>query len=233
MNTLPAPFRNNRPGTYPGGKNGAGVYQTIINQIPPHDIYIEPFVGSGAILRRVRPAARTIAVDRYAEVADKLPAHAEFWNGCGIAYLRNRHWTGREFVYADPPYLLSERRSQSDLYWFEMGNTQHRELLSVILTLPCPVAVSGYASELYDDALADWRRITFTGVTRGGPATEVLWMNYPTPAALHDYRYLGADYRERERIKRKAQRWAAGLARLPALERQAILSEIGQSVPQD
>ena len=40
---------------YPGGKGGAGVYQTIINNIPPHDTYIEThlgsFAGEGEILR--------------------------------------------------------------------------------------------------------------------------------------------------------------------------------------
>jgi site-specific DNA-adenine methylase len=32
---------------YPGGKGGAGVYQTIINNIPPHDTYIETHLGGG------------------------------------------------------------------------------------------------------------------------------------------------------------------------------------------
>ena len=36
---------------YPGGKNGAGVYQTLINLIPPHDTYIETYLGGGAIMR--------------------------------------------------------------------------------------------------------------------------------------------------------------------------------------
>ena len=35
---------------YPGGKGGAGVYQTIINNIPPHDTYIETHLGGGNIL---------------------------------------------------------------------------------------------------------------------------------------------------------------------------------------
>ena len=43
--------------TYPGGKRGAGVYQTIINLMPPHDVYIEPFWGGGAIKRQKRPGA--------------------------------------------------------------------------------------------------------------------------------------------------------------------------------
>ena len=49
--------------TYPGGKNGAGVYQQIINLMPPHDVYIEPFLGGAAILRLKRPAGRSIACD--------------------------------------------------------------------------------------------------------------------------------------------------------------------------
>jgi hypothetical protein len=34
--------------SYPGGKNGLGVYQAIINRMPPHQVYIEPFLGLGA-----------------------------------------------------------------------------------------------------------------------------------------------------------------------------------------
>ena len=30
---------------YPGGKGGAGVYQTIINGMPRHEVYVEPFFG--------------------------------------------------------------------------------------------------------------------------------------------------------------------------------------------
>ena len=33
--------------SYPGGKNGAGVYQKIINLMPPHDRYFEPLGGRG------------------------------------------------------------------------------------------------------------------------------------------------------------------------------------------
>ena len=55
---------------YHGGKNGSGVYQTIINLIPPHDTYIEPFLGAGAIMRMKRPAARNIGIDRDPEAVD-------------------------------------------------------------------------------------------------------------------------------------------------------------------
>lgn len=48
---------------YPGGKNGYGMYQKIINQIPRHDKYIELFLGSGSILRHKRPAQQNTGVD--------------------------------------------------------------------------------------------------------------------------------------------------------------------------
>jgi site-specific DNA-adenine methylase len=41
---------------YIGGKSQAGVYQRIINLIPPHRVYVEPFLGGGAILRLKSPA---------------------------------------------------------------------------------------------------------------------------------------------------------------------------------
>lgn len=48
---------------YPGGKNGSGVYQTIINLMPPHKVYIEPFLGAGATMRMKRPAVQNIGID--------------------------------------------------------------------------------------------------------------------------------------------------------------------------
>lgn len=86
------------------------------------------------------------------------------------------------------------------------------------------VMISGYASALYAHELTDWRLVTFQAATRGRPALEHLWCNFPEPAALHDYRFLGEDFRERERITRKARRWQAKLAKLDRLERQAVLS---------
>lgn len=79
---------------YKGGKNNAGVYQRLITLMPPHRLYVEAFLGSGAILRRKRPAERSIGIelDRkvIAEIRDWIPAehfepskiNAE-WDGVG------------------------------------------------------------------------------------------------------------------------------------------------------
>ena len=52
------------PSSYPGGKSGAGVYQRLINEIPPHDMLIVPFAGRCGVTRRIRPAEHTILIDR-------------------------------------------------------------------------------------------------------------------------------------------------------------------------
>ena len=39
---------------YPGGKGG--VYQRLINLMPPHDVYIETHLGGEAIIRNKKPA---------------------------------------------------------------------------------------------------------------------------------------------------------------------------------
>jgi DNA adenine methylase len=134
--------------------------------------------------------------------------------GDGLEFLRGYRFRGDELVYCDPPYMRSLCSSPSR-YKFVLDDRDHLELLKLLRGLegrtaavrfgsaPCFVMVSGYWCELYADMLAGWRSITFDAMTRGGLRRECLWFNFPAPSVLHDYRYLGADYRERERIKRK------------------------------
>ena len=63
-------------------------------------------------------------------------------------------------------------------------------------------------------------------MTRGGVRREFLYMNYDEPEELHDYSFLGDDFRERERISKKIQRHVNKLSKLPLLERKAIVKAI-------
>jgi DNA adenine methylase len=224
---------------YPGGKGN--LYQRLINLIPPHHTYIEPFAGGGAVARMKREAVVNIAIDADTEALETLrsailvdrPAENgdatrwEFLNLDAIAWLQDYPWRGDEFLYCDPPYLIGTRKQQRRLYRYEMTRAHHCRLLLILTRLPCPVMISGYYSDLYAEALQGWCVQTFEVLTRGGsPATEYVWMNYPAPVALHDYSYLGDGFRERERIKRKKARWVKKLQGLPVLERQAILAAI-------
>lgn len=220
---------------YPGGKNASGVYQRIINQIPPHTTYIEPFLGFGAIMRLKKPADCSIGIDADMDIIKKW----EDWgaghivqHGDAISFLCSYEWQGGEFVYCDPPYLKSTRSTKDKLYRHEFWTEeQHEELLTVLLSLPCTVALSGYKSELYDRMLKGWRVMSYTVyLRRHGKATEYLWMNYPEPLELHDYQYLGDDYRERENIKKQQKRWRRIIADMPRLKRLALMSVISEKL---
>lgn len=71
--------------------------------------------------------------------------------------------------------------------------------------------------------------MTYQARTRGGTmATEWLWMNYPEPTELHDYRYLGDNFRQRERFNRIRRNMLAKLERMEQIERFAILASIAE-----
>jgi hypothetical protein len=211
---------------YPGGKGGAGIHQKIINLIPKHNTYIEAFVGGGAIYRAKSPALASIVID-----ADRIPLEAlqphlspstTVVHGDATRFLRSYPWTGKEFVYCDPPYVMASRSGRR-IYRYEMTDEQHLDLVSVLLTIPAAAMLSGYRNAIYDDALSSWHRIDFEAMTRGGVRTESLWLNYEPPAVPSELTFLGDNYRERERIKRKKARWAEKLRGLPLAEQHAIM----------
>jgi hypothetical protein len=214
--------------TYPGGKNGSGTYQKLINLMPPHREYIEPFLGSGAIMRLKRPATSSIGIDSDEHVMKNFRATVPgltLLNVDALRWLSNADVSSDTLIYLDPPYLMSTRSSKRALYRHEFIDEQHAELLSMIKRLPCMVIISGYWSRMYAAALRGWRTVTFQARTRGGKmATEWVWLNFAEPLELHDYRYLGTNYRERERIKRKQLRWRNRLQHMDYRERYALLS---------
>ena len=60
------------------------------------------------------------------------------------------------------------------------------------------------------------------------PRRDGLWCNFDPPAQLHDYRFLGTNFRQRERLKRKKARWLAKLQRMTPLEAAAVLAAIDE-----
>lgn len=222
---------------YAGGKNGMGVFQRLISLMPPHDVYIEPFLGSGVMMRRKKPAKQNIGIDISPRAIDPLNRSRrdgfQFICGDSFAWLertfvRNRFPGERVMIYADPPYQGSARaRNDRDCYIHELKSDEgHFRLLRILTTLPAMVMLSGYRSALYDSMLKTWTRVDYLAQTRGGLKPESVWMNYPQPTHLHDYRYLGVDYHDRCRIGRKIKRMTAKLAALPVLERNAIIDAL-------
>lgn len=228
---------------YPGGKAGAGVSQKIINLMPPHRVYIEPFLGDAAVMRAKKPAEWNVGVDLDPDAPGLAWVAGLSGNGVGrshiaivgdgIQYLKERPWTGDELVYCDPPYLMSTRGGRR-LYRHEMTHGQHSMLLTALKRVQSYVMISGYLSPLYTEQLKGWESIHFEAMTRGGyTKTEYLWFNFPPPTVLHDYNHLGVGFRERERIKRKKARWLARLTKMPVLERRCLLEALLELDPPD
>ena len=197
---------------YPGAKAGSGSYQHIISELPPMDVFIEGFAGSGIVGATIQPRPRLVFVDidpaapaltrgdltaqrACADALDFVPQAVASAIDAGL----------RPVVYLDPPYLFETRQGRTRrIYGYEMGSTeQHRALLCMARSLTVPTLISGYASPLYTTMLAGWRLKTWTVTTRSNKtAVEHLWMNYPTPALLHDPNHVGIDYINRQRLRR-------------------------------
>lgn len=262
-------------GSYPGGKSGAGIFQRLINLIPPHRVLVVPFAGHCGVVRNIKPAEHTIVIDKDPEVCEWWNKWRRTKNGrdleihwCdGIEFVRFRFGcteysaykacdsgssddhsndtgshskeTGRSrqsrrlvmagnspeyFLFCDPPYVLSERAT-GKIYRHEMSDGDHLRLIGTVTTLRASryqVMICGYPSIIY--SLSDWFSIDHRVPTRGGLQDERIWMNYETPRFLHDYRYIGSDRRERERIRRRQKSWQANLNAMPEQQKLAMVN---------
>jgi hypothetical protein len=126
-------------------------------------------------------------------------------------------------VYLDPPYKLEARSGVR--YAIEMwDDRRHQALLRWCIAAPCRVLISGYWTSLYAEMLQGWRSIHFPAMTRGGVREEWLWMNFDRPGSLHDARFAGTGYRERELIKKRRKSWASQFRAMSPACRQEVLS---------
>lgn len=224
---------------YFGGKALAGVREWICRQFPSHTYYAEPFAGKGSVFRRKLPALKSWLIDSDPDVVEwwdrqltrngsQKPRHVSVLHGDGIRFLElAAEWKIPDLlIYADPPYLWETRGRTR--YRHDLPFAAHERILKAMLKLNGPAFISGYSSPLYEYALKRWTRTTREVVTRGGTkAIECLWCNPIAAASARqlslEYWELGTDYRERERVDRKAKRWQAKYEQLDQSERLAIL----------
>ncbi len=248
----------NIPGlnTYFGGKGRDGVYQNIINLQPKHEMYIEPFLGSGAIMRRKAPAKINIGFEinpkiysLWLKAMGKQPiANPEKYQSADgqidslvltVIYADALTWfeslwdrnvfnriKAEDILFYMDPPYPPETRTSKGKYTFDFVN-DHERLLQYIQKTKFKIQISSYDNELYNNYLKNWNRHEFITYDHAHkPRTEVIYYNYPPPTELHTWNYTGSDYRQRENIKRKVKRFVAKFQNMPVLERNAILEEI-------
>lgn len=220
---------------YPGGKGKT--YQHLINLMPPHEVYIECFLGGGSVLRHKKPARASIGVDLderaiagCESIRDVVP-YLTLVQQDALVFLRGYVFGGGELVYADPPYLAQTRHG-GRLYRHEYTDEQHVALLDVLRVLPCAVMISGYDNPLYRSRLRGWRHSTFLSKTHVDVREESVWMNYSVPDALHDARFLGDSFRERQQIKRRLATLRRRVHAMPVLERSEFMRWLNEQFGQ-
>jgi DNA adenine methylase len=218
---------------YPGNKGANGVYQKLINRVPELTRVIELCAGSAQLSCKMkRPPLHTILVDMDYRVIDAWKKQnnkdvtAIHLNAVKFLekYLASTGKTKTDFFYVDAPYVFSARRSGNKIYRHEMTDQDHIDLLKLLRTVKCNCMISNYNNPIYNRMLKKWHRYEFKVMTHQGPATEVIWMNYPTPEVLHDYSFVGADCWKRQGVTRKIIRLSNKLRALSALERNAIIA---------
>jgi DNA adenine methylase len=212
---------------YPGGKGKC--YQRLVNLMPPHSTYIESHLGGGSVLRHKKRAQINIGLDTDPQV---ISCWRELdLEGCTIvemdarAYLETYSFIGGELVYADPPYLTHTRR-RARVYRHDYSVDDHVALLDVLAKLPCRVMLSGYDSQMYNERLNQWRKVSFAAKTHADVRQECVWLNFDPPHELHDARFIGDSYRERQSVRRRHDRLLRKFDRMPALERRHLLEQL-------
>jgi DNA adenine methylase len=195
--------------------------------MPPHTAYIESHLGGGAVLRHKRPAPITIGIDRdpavIARWRDERLALCTLVAGDAAAYLQAYRYTGSELIYADPPYIPHLRR-RARVYRHDYALEDHHRLLKILVEVPCMVMISGYDSDIYNEALKGWRTVTFPAKTHTGVREESVWLNFAPPKRLHDSSHLGDTFRDRQAFRRRHDRLLSRFQKMPEVERHHLLN---------
>lgn len=216
---------------YDGGKGTC--YPQIINLMPPHRRYVETHLGGGAVMRNKRPALEQIGIDLDSKVVDvwhqRWPQICQLVHGDAVDHLSKLQIDSETVVYADPPYHPDTRR-RTRIYRCDYSVRDHERLLDCLTALPCKVLLSGYTSPLYEQRLAGWSVHRFQARTHVDTREECIWFNYPKPDVLHDDRFLGSGFRERETIRRRQERLRTRVSQLSVVEQLSLHGWLGEKL---
>jgi len=80
--------------------------------------------------------------------------------------------------YVDPPYLMSTRSKDSNIYTNEMSEQDHEELAQALHAVKGMVVLSSYPSTLYDGLYSGWRKMSKSTTAQNGKGrVECLWLS--------------------------------------------------------
>lgn len=176
-------------------------------------------------MRNKKAAHQNIGLDLDSKVIElwrtQLPELCDLHQIDAVAFLEEYPFKGQELVYADPPYVPETRRRER-VYRCDYSQEDHVRLLRCLAILPCKVMLSGYDSDLYNQELSGWRKVSFPAKTHVGTCEETVWMNFEAPSRLHDSRYVGDTFRDRQTIQRRQARLRTRIRSLAPIERHEL-----------
>ena len=183
-------------------------------------------MGAAAVMRAKTPAVKEIGIDldsRALACVALDDRNIELIQEDTIQFLKRYPFTGPEVVYCDPPYMPSTRK-RKNIYRYEMDESGHQELIRLLKTINAKILISGYDNPLYQLELHEWNVYKYQAKSHIGLREETIWYNFPKPTTLHDYKYLGANFRDRQTIKRRIDRIKKRISELTHQE-QSLLHE--------
>lgn len=213
---------------YIGNKNIPGVIELLVNNLPKSSRYFSLFFGSGGLENSVYTSgANWVCAEKDEKCMQYQSAQAVIEFKCYKVLLAAFVFNNSDFIFADPPYMFSSRRSEKSYYKHEFNDTDHEHLLKKLVNLNCRVMLTHPKSELYMRYLAEWTCVPFTYQSRQGLFEDCLWLNYdPAGLELINYNALGSNFVERQAIKRKRSNFVRKFKELSFHERASVIAEL-------
>jgi DNA adenine methylase len=210
---------------YIGNKGGQSILPILTNLIPCSHRYFSLFFGAGG-LEKSKPFSNIKWV-----CSEINPSNKKYTTPlANIVYssyqelIADNNFTSEDFIFADPPYVLSTRLSGKKLYKFEFDEQSHVEFLTSVSNLPAKILITHPVHDLYNSHLTSWFKLPMRYQTRKGIYNDCVWMNYDVSSIeLHNYNFLGKDFTERQQIKRKRHNIINRIESLSYHEKMAIL----------
>ncbi len=233
--------------SFTGSKGGSGVKEFIINHIPQCEIFYEGFAGKaiisetllncGANIKRI--VCTEVNPKTYFDLSKKLK-HPKVitWLGDFIKMINRETELGlnskifykeTDCFYFDPPYRMDSRSHKREYYgdfdWDDNAHKSFFKLVEMLNNAGSKILISHYPDPIYDEQFKEWNKEDFR--TRTRTVTERLYWNFDLNAhSLATTEFLGNDFTDRQRIKRKVERMTAKINSLPRHERQAIVESL-------
>ena len=231
----------------------------ILPLFPDHGCYVEPFCGAAALYFLKVPAKVEVLNDVNGELVNlyRVVQHhlEEFLRQFKWALTSRQIF---KWLQATPPEPLTEIQRAARFFYLQknaFGGKVAGQTFGASATAPPRLNLLRLEEDLSDAHLRlagatiehlDWaeciRRYDrpatlfycdppYWAATQNGTREETLWFNFEPPTKLHDARYLGSSFRERQSRKRRLQRLQMKVKSMEPTERNAFMQWMSEQYP--